>query len=116
MPRYVLLITLTPEGRENILEDPNVILRAEDNMDSPDAGILGLYAVLGDIDFVAIIDAPDNESAARFSLELGARAGLHTTTLPAIPIGRLERRGEPRSWEQDVLTIINSDGGGSDGG
>jgi uncharacterized protein with GYD domain len=90
MATYVLLLTLTPEGRERILADPDHLRRAEAAIDVPDSELHGLYGVLGECDFVAILEAEDNESAARFSLELGARAGVHVHTLPAIPIARLE--------------------------
>lgn len=99
MARYIVLISLTPEGRENVLQDSNVILNAEADIGARDARILGLYAVLGDIDFVAIMDADDNEAMARFALDLGARAGLQTSTLPAISIARLGASGGERSAE-----------------
>ena len=104
MARYILLITLTPEGRDKILDDSNVILRAESDIGAPDARILGLYAVLGNIDFVAILDADDNEAAARFALEIGAAAGLHTTTLPAISIARLGAENVERRAEAEIPT------------
>jgi hypothetical protein len=43
---------------------------------------------------VSIVDAPDNETVARFSLELGVRAGAQVETLPAIPIARLDGTGD----------------------
>ncbi len=104
MARYILLITLTPEGRDKILADSNIILRAESDIAAPDASILGLYAVLGSIDFVAIMEADDNEAAARFALELGASAGLHTTTLPAISIARLGAENVARAAEAEIPT------------
>ena len=39
-----------------------------------------------------MIEAKDNETVARFSLEFGVRAGAHIVALPAIPISRFERR------------------------
>ena len=104
MARYILLITLAPEGRDKVLNDSNAILRAESHIAAPDARILGLYAVLGNIDFVAILDADDNEAAARFALELGAHAGLHTTTLPAISIARLGAENVARAAEAEIHT------------
>lgn len=98
-----------------ILQDPNVILNTEDEMNFADARIIGLYAVLGDIDFVAILDADDNAAAARFALELGVKAGLQTTTLPAIPIGRLEDRSGDRPGEQSAYTVIGSGPGAGAG-
>ena len=56
----------------------------------PGVQSLGLYAVLGQYDFITIVEASSNEEIARFSIELGVRAHVHITTLPAIPVSRLE--------------------------
>ncbi len=90
MPIYIQLLTLTPQGRERTLEDPESVRRAQYEIDMPGIALLGEYGVLGEIDFVNIVQAPDNEAIARFSLELGVRAGVHINTMPAIPISRLE--------------------------
>ena len=47
MARYILLMTLTPEGREKTLRDSETILRAESSIRTPDIQMLGLYGVLG---------------------------------------------------------------------
>ena len=54
-------------------------------------------ATLGEYDFVAIVEADDNETVARFSLELGVAAGVHVETMPAIPITR--SFGKPETAE-----------------
>ncbi len=90
MPTYILLLTLTPEGRARMLEDAENLRRAEAAIRIPGVSVMGVYGVLGEYDFVSILEAPDNDAAARFSLDLGVRAGAHITTLPAIPITRFE--------------------------
>jgi uncharacterized protein with GYD domain len=90
MPTYIQLYTLTPEGREKTWRDPQFFLRAKAMMNAPDVDMMGVYGVLGEYDFVAIVEAPSNEAVARFSIELGVRVGAHIVTLPAVPIGRLE--------------------------
>jgi uncharacterized protein with GYD domain len=87
---YIQLITLTAEGRVQTLDDPESILDAQRAVSAPGIRVLGQYAVLGQYDYVGFVEAPDNEAIARYSLELGVRAGLHITTLPAIPMGRLD--------------------------
>lgn len=84
MATYILLLTMTPEGRERMLDDPESLLRAQSDVSIPGVQLMGLYGVLGDYDFVSLVDAPDNDAVARFSLELGVKAGAHVTTLPAI--------------------------------
>ena len=83
MATYIQLLILTPGGRERALEDPQSVMRAQQAVATPDIQVLGVYAVLGEYDFVNIVAADDNEAIARFSLKLGVRAGAHITTLPA---------------------------------
>ena len=90
------------------LEDPDHLLQIQDDIAVGDTQVLGCYAVLGDYDFVSIVRSPDNDSIARFSLELGVRAGVGVVTMPAIPVGRLEEGGDidlgelERSLERDM--------------
>jgi uncharacterized protein with GYD domain len=89
---YILLMTLSPDGRERLLEDPNRVIMAEEEIHIAEVTGLGMYAVLGAYDFVAIVQAPDNDAAARYSIQLGVRAGAHIETLPAVPVGLLHDR------------------------
>ena len=89
MSTYILMLTLTQDGRKQMMDDPQSLLTAQGSVNEPRIQTLGLYGVLGDYDFVSIIEAPDNECVARFSVELGFRAGAHVATMPAIPISRL---------------------------
>ena len=101
MANYILLLTFTPEGRQRMLKDPDCVQRAVEMIDIRDTDTLGLYAVLGQYDFVNILAAPNNETAARFSVELGVLAGVHVTTLPAIPVARLEDSlNQERTWRE----------------
>ena len=101
MANYILLLTFTPEGRERMVEDPDCVQSAVEMIDIPDTETLGLYAVLGEYDFVNILSAPTNEAAARFSMELGVLAGVHVTTMPAIPVARLEDSlNQEHAWRE----------------
>lgn len=95
MANYILLIALNPEGQRAMLANPDSVAEAAANVRVPDVTGLGLYGVLGPYDFVGIIQAPDNESAARYSIQLGVGAGARITTLPAVPISLLHERGDP---------------------
>ena len=95
MANYILLMKLTPEGQQAILDNPDSIAEAASEVHVQDVTGLGLYAVLGPYDFVSIIQAPDNDSAARYSVRLGVRAGASITTLPAVPISLLREMDDP---------------------
>jgi uncharacterized protein with GYD domain len=89
MPTYILLSTLTPEGRQTLHKDPDRM--EEVNKEIADFGcqVVAQYAVLGQYDFVSIIEAPDNETAAHLSVDLGSRGTVEITTLPAIATAQL---------------------------
>lgn len=93
MATYILLMTLTQDGQARALVDPEFLLRAENEIDIDGVTTLGCYAVLGAYDFVTIVEAEDNSSVAMFSIQMGVKAGVHITSLPAVPVARLEERG-----------------------
>ena len=91
--QYILLVRLTPEGIDATLENPQMPLEAERGVSVPGVSALGIYAVLGPYDFTAIIDAPDNDSAARWSIAFSSKIRGEITTMPAVPISHLQDRG-----------------------
>ena len=103
MATYILLMTLTPEGQARALEDPEYLIEVGDELEEPGLSTMGCYAVLGAYDFVMLVQAEDNEQVAKFSLEMGVRAGVHIMTLPAVPVSRLDDEDErPPSVATDV--------------
>ena len=106
MTTYIQLFTLTPQGREKALQSPEGILAAQDQVKVAGVQVLGLYAVLGAYDFVGMVEAPDNDSVARYSLELGVLAGVTIITLPAIPIARMEGSEREPSLESEPTSAV----------
>jgi uncharacterized protein with GYD domain len=85
MPPYILISTLTDEGRKTIKNNPERIEAVNREIERMGAKVLAQYAVLGPYDFISILEAPSNEVIAKVSMELG-RGTVHIVTLPAIPI------------------------------
>ena len=86
MPTYVMLSTLTDEGAKTLASKPDRIREVNKEIEKLGVKVTVQYAVLGPYDFVNIVDAPDNETIARVSAELGARGSVKLVTLPAVPI------------------------------
>ncbi len=86
MATYIMLTTLTDEGRKTIKERPSRIQEVNKELEGMGAKVISQYAVLGPYDFVNIIEAPDNQAIARISAELGSRGTAHFLTMPAIQI------------------------------
>ncbi|MCS7140146.1 MAG: GYD domain-containing protein [Candidatus Nezhaarchaeota archaeon] len=83
---YVLLSILTSEGRKTVKRRPERILEVNKEVEAFGAKVLQQYAVLGPYDFVNIVEAPDNETIARISVELGSRGTVRIISMPAIPV------------------------------
>jgi len=92
MATYILLSTLTDEGRKTLKDKPSRIQEVNREIESMGAKVVGQWAVLGPYDFVNVVEAPNNETVARISLELGARGTIQIMTLPAIPVEELQAR------------------------
>jgi uncharacterized protein with GYD domain len=89
MAYYVVLSTLTDEGRKTIKENPKRILEVNKELEKMGIKVKEQYAVLGPYDFVNIIEAPNNEAVMRMSVELGSRGSVHLITLAAVPVSEL---------------------------
>ena len=86
MPTYVLLSTLSPEGVQTIKNNPQRIREVNKEIEQLGASVKAQWAVLGRFDFVNVVEAPDEATMARVSLELGSRGTARYESLTAIPI------------------------------
>jgi len=83
---YIMMSTLTDEGRKTLKERPERLKAVNKEVESMGARVVSQFAVLGGYDFVNIIEAPSNETMSRMSMELGARGTIKVTTYPAMSI------------------------------
>jgi uncharacterized protein with GYD domain len=86
MPIYIMISTLTDDGRKTIKKHPERIEEVNREIENMGAKVLAQYALLGQYDFLSILDAPNNESISKISIDLGARGTIQIMTLPAIPV------------------------------
>jgi len=89
MPTYIMLANLTPEGVQTIKNNPQRIREVNDEVQQLGATVKAQWATLGRFDFVNIVEAPDENTMARVSLELGSRGTVRYETLAAIPVDDL---------------------------
>jgi uncharacterized protein with GYD domain len=92
MPTYILLSKLTAEGRKTVRERPNRIQEVDREMlEALQVKVISQHAVVGPYDFVNIVEAPDNETILKASVELGSRGTVEIMSMPAIPIDEFIR-------------------------
>jgi len=89
MAIYVMLTTLTDEGRKTLKSNPERIKEVNKEVEAMGVKILAQYAVLGPYDFINILEAADNKAVSRVAVELGSRGTLHTMTLAAMTVDEL---------------------------
>lgn len=83
---YIMFSKLTERGRDRVRTHPERILEVNNEVEMRGCHVVAQYAMMGDHDFVTIIEAPDNGEMSRIAIELGARGTIDTTTYAAIPI------------------------------
>jgi len=86
LPTFVLLSTLTPDGVQTIKNNPQRIREVNKEIEQLGANVKAQWATLGRFDFVNIVEAPDETTMARVSLELGSRGTARYESLTAIPV------------------------------
>ena len=83
---YIMLTTLTDEGRKTVKNNPLRVKEVNKEVEAMGVKILAQYALLGPYDFVNILQAPDNRTVSKVAIELGSRGTLQTMTMAAMTL------------------------------
>ena len=86
MPYYVMLSKLTDAGRKTIMKNPGRIWEVNKEIEDMGAKVISQYTMLGEWDFVNILEAPNNMVIARVSSSLGSRGTMTPLTMAAMPV------------------------------
>ncbi len=89
MPIYVMLTNLTPEGVRTLKNNPGRVAEVNKEVEQIGAKVVAQYATLGQYDFVTIVEAPDEKTIAKVSIELGSRGTMSSQTLTGLPADEL---------------------------
>lgn len=83
MPTYVTLLNYTEQGISTVESSPNRIEAARELVEELGGEFRGFYLTFGRYDGIAIIDFPDDETAAEYALTIGKGGNAQTETLKA---------------------------------
>jgi len=86
MAVFVMLTTLTDEGRKTLQDKPERIKDVNKEVEARGVKIINQFALLGPYDFVNILEAPNAEAMSKVAIALGARGTLQTMTMAAMSI------------------------------
>ena len=81
VPTYILLSTLSPQGVGSLKNNPSRLQEVNREIEQMGARVVQQWAVLGPYDFVNIVEAPNERTIARVSLEL--RPAGRSTSKPS---------------------------------
>ena len=82
---YVILFNLTDQGIKDIKQAPNRTEAAVKLIEAMGGKVLGLYAVMGEYDYVGIAEVPDDETCMSLLLTIGSLGSVRTKVLKAFP-------------------------------
>ena len=66
--------------------NPRRIKEVNKEVEQLGARVTAQWATLGHVDFISVVEAPDDGTIAKVSLELGSRGTARYETLSAIPV------------------------------
>ena len=85
MSHYVALVNYTDKGITHVTDSPARLDRARALLREMGGEFAQVYLTMGPHDMVLVYEAPDDATAARFTLRLGMLGYFRTTTLKAWP-------------------------------
>ncbi len=86
MAQFIMLTNLTADGVKTLKSNPSRVQEVNKEVEQLGASVRAQWATLGQFDFISVVEAPDENTMARVSLELGSRGTSKYETLVAIPI------------------------------
>jgi len=89
MPTYLMLTNLTAEGVKTLKNNPGRVAEVNKEVEQIGAKVVAQYATLGQYDFVTVVEAPDEQTMAKISIELGSRGTMTSQTLAAMSADEL---------------------------
>jgi uncharacterized protein with GYD domain len=84
MPLFIMLTNLTADGVKTLKNNPARVAEVNKEVEQLGVKVLDQWATLGQYDFVSVVEAPDAQTMAKVSVELGSRGTTSNQTLSAI--------------------------------
>src|SRR4029450_6020460 len=89
MAMFVMLTNLTPEGVQTLKNNPGRVQEVNKEVEQLGVKVKEQWAVLGQADVITIVQAPDDKTMTKATVELGSRGTMTSQTLAAMPVEEL---------------------------
>lgn len=94
MPIFIILMKLTEEGIKTLKDGPERVRENAKLMEDLGSTMKGFYLTMGEYDYVAIGEVPNDEIAGAIVLGLNASGYIKTTTLKAFTLEEFEKMSQ----------------------
>ena len=91
MPTYIMLTRLTSDGVKTLKDNPGRVHEVNKEVEQLGVKVLSQWATLGAYDFITVVEAPDESTMAKLSIEMGSRGTVMNETLTAIDVEEFTR-------------------------
>jgi uncharacterized protein with GYD domain len=91
MGTYVTLFKFTQTGIKDVKNAPSRVAEGIKAVEAMGGKVTGIYLTMGEYDYVAISEWPNDEAAATFLLAWGSRGVVTSTTLKAFTMDEYKR-------------------------
>jgi uncharacterized protein with GYD domain len=85
MAVFIMLTRLNSNGVKTLKDNPGRVHEVNREVEQLGVKVLNQWATLGEYDFVSVVEAPDERTMAKVSVELGSRGTTTNQTMSAIP-------------------------------
>ena len=89
MSKYIIISRLTDEGGKTLKKNASRIREVNKELKNMGVRVIEQYAVLGNFDFLNIVEADNEINMAKAVIEMASRGAIRTETYTAIPIEEL---------------------------
>ncbi len=105
MALFVILSKLTDKGAATLFERPERIKEVNKELEAMGVRVLQQYFVLGDYDFINIVEANDEKDLIRAVVNLNMRGTIRTVTYRIIPVEKLIEILKKEDIEPDLKSL-----------
>ncbi len=86
MPVFVVFSKLTEKGAETLFTRPERIKEVNAELEGMGVKVLQQYVMLGDYDFLNIVEAPNEATRYKALVALNRRGTIRTSTFRLVPV------------------------------
>jgi uncharacterized protein with GYD domain len=86
MSRYIIISNLTDEGAKTLKKNPGRVKEVNTELKNMGVEVIDQYAVLGNFDFISIVEADDETKITKAIVEIASRGSIKTITYKVMEI------------------------------